>query len=82
MNFHCEFNYYFETLGLLSYCNNFSTTKIELIEELNRLGVDGEKVYNAHMLDWEKLIATFDKMKIMIFILRTSLMKKRTSIPL
>lgn len=64
MNFNREFNYYLETLGLLSYCNNFSTTKIELIEELNGLGFVGEKVYDAHLLDWEKLITTFDKMKV------------------
>lgn len=59
-----DFNYYFETVGLLFDSSEFESYKDSIISELNKMGIAGENVYDTHFSKWEHVILEFNKNKI------------------
>lgn len=64
LNIHEQLEPVFETMGLLYVSSHAEKYKKEMIEELNKFGVDGESFYNKHLKILDKYVAVFKKHRI------------------
>lgn len=56
-----ECNPVFETIGLLVASSGYEHMKEDMIQSLDRLGLDGKKLYDSKLNLFEKYVATFRK---------------------